>query len=179
MTQKIHLIGLILFLAMSPLAMASAPASLAGTPHLTPLQDQVRHALVTLPYFGVFDNLQFQVVGSKAILSGQVVRPTLKREAESAVKRVAGIQSVENNIEVLPFSPFDNRIRLATYWAIYSNPIFTRYAIRAVPPIHIVVKNGFVTLVGVVATRAEKNIARIDANSVPNVFKVDDELRVA
>jgi len=132
-----------------------------------------------LPYYSVFDNLEFQVDGTNVILSGQVVRPTLKNDAENAVKRVADIETVENKIEVLPLSPSDDRIRLATYRSIYGNTGFTRYAIMAVPPIHIIVKNGDVTLVGVVSTEGDKNIANISANTVSGVFSVKNELRVS
>ena len=87
-----------------------------------------------LPYYDVFDNLQFRVEGSTVILTGQVTRPTLKSSAETVVERLEGIGSVENQIEVLPVSPRDDSIRLAVYRAIYYNSSFTRYAIRAVPP---------------------------------------------
>ncbi len=177
MRHKIQLISLVLFLALSPLAMAKSEVS-PNAETLTPLQNRVRHELVTLPYYSVFDNLEYQIVGTKVILSGEVVRPTLKQEAENAVKRVSDIQSVENNIEVLPLSPSDDAIRRATFRAIYGNPSFTRYAIMAVPPIHIIVKNGNVTLVGVVSNQGDKNIANISANSVPGVFSVQNELRV-
>lgn len=177
MRHKIQLISLVMFLVLSPLAMAKSVVG-PTTDNLTPLQDRVRHALVTLPYYSVFDNLEYKVVGTKVILSGQVVRPTLKEEAGNAVKRLSDIQSVENNIEVLPLSPSDDAIREATYRAIYGSPTFTRYAIMAVPPIHIIVDNGNVTLVGAVSNQGDKNIANIRANSVPGVFSVQDDLRV-
>jgi len=138
----------------------------------------VRHALVMLPYYSVFDNLDFRVEGTNVVLSGEVVRASLKSEAENAVRRVADINSVENRIEILPLSPSDETIRLATYRAVYQNPDFTKYAIMAVPPIHIVVRNGHVKLVGAVQTEAEKNLANISANSVPGVFSVQNDLRV-
>jgi len=178
MRQKIQLILLVLVMVFAPVSVAMAAPAIAR-PTLTPLQDQVRHALVMLPYYGVFDNLQFQVEGSKVILSGQVVRPTLKGEAEKAVERLPGVTAVENKIEILPLSPMDSRIRLATYRAIYRNVNFTRYAIQPVPPIHIIVKNGRVTLVGVVGSKGDKAIANISARSVPGVFSVVDDLRVA
>ena len=121
----------------------------------------------------------YRVDGTNVILSGQVVRPTLKNDAENAVKRVADIETVENKIEVLPLSPSDDRIRLATYRSIYGNTGFTRYAIMAVPPIHIIVKNADVTLVGVVSTEGDKNIANMSANTVSGVFSVKNELRVS
>jgi hyperosmotically inducible protein len=142
------------------------------------LKREVRHELVMLPYYGVFDNLAFRVNGSEVELMGQVSRPTLKSDAEQAVKRIEGVDRVINNIEVLPPSPDDDRIRLAAYRAIYGHTTLNRYALQAVPPIHIIVKNGNLTLEGVVANEADKNIAGIQANSVPGVFKVTNNLRV-
>jgi hyperosmotically inducible protein len=142
------------------------------------LTRQVRHELVMLPYYGVFDNLAFRVEGEKVILLGQVTRPTLKSAAERVVKDIEGVEEVENQIEVLPLSPNDDRIRLATYRAIYGHTALNRYALQAVPPIHIVVKNGNVTLEGVVANEGDKNIAVMQAKGVPGVFSVTDNLRV-
>jgi hyperosmotically inducible protein len=140
---------------------------------------ETRHQLVLLPYYSVFDNLSFQLQGSKVVLMGQVVRPTLKSDAEAAVKSVEGVSSVENNIEVLPTSPMDDQLRRAVFRAIYSEPALSRYALSAVPSIHIIVKNGNVTLVGVADNETDKNLAGLRANSVPNVFSVKNELVVA
>ena len=131
-----------------------------------------------LPYYNVFDWLEYKVDGGKVTLMGEVSRPTLKSDAERVVKRVEGVESVENNIEVLPTSPNDDRIRAAVYRAIYGHPSFTKYAIRAVPPIHIIVKNGNVRLVGAVANEGDKNIANIQANGVSGVFSVKNDLYV-
>src|SRR5205823_4691569 len=113
------------------------------------LHKEVRHQLVMLPWYSVFDNLAYQVDGDKVILSGQVTRPTLKSDAEAAVKSIEGVASVVNNIEVLPVSPMDDQLRRALFRAIYSDPGLQRYAIQAIPSIHIIVKNGNVTLEGV------------------------------
>jgi hyperosmotically inducible protein len=142
------------------------------------VEREVRHELVTLPFYGVFDNLAFQVDGGTVTLLGQVSRPTLKTDAERVVKSIEGVERVINRIEVLPLSPYDDRIRLATYRAIYGNTALNRYALQAVPPIHIIVKNGNVTLEGVVANEGDKNIADIQARSVPGVFSVTNNLRV-
>jgi hyperosmotically inducible periplasmic protein len=142
------------------------------------LEREVRHELVTLPYYDVFDNLSFQVNGTHVILSGQVVRPTLKSSAENVVKDIEGVEKVTNNIEVLPVSPNDDRIRIAVYRAIYSHTALQRYSLRAVPPIHIIVKNGNVILEGVVANEGDKNIANIQANGVSGVFSVKNNLRI-
>lgn len=139
---------------------------------------EIRHELVMLPYYGVFDNLAYKVDGYKVTLVGQVTRPTLKSDAERVVRDIEGVQQVINNIEVLPLSPNDDRIRLAAYRTIYSQPALNRYALNAIPPIHIIVNNGNITLEGVVANEGDKNIAGIQANSVPGSFKVTNNLRV-
>ena len=142
------------------------------------LEREVRHELVTLPYYDVFDNLEYRVDGSQVTLSGQVVRPTLKSGAENVVKNIEGVEKVTNNIEVLPLSPNDDRLRVAVYRAIYGHAALQSYSIRSVPPIHIIVKNGNVTLEGVVANEGDRNIANIQANSVSGVFSVKNNLRV-
>ena len=140
---------------------------------------EVRHQLILLPYYSVFDNLAFRVDGDTVTLEGQVVRPTLKSDAEGVVKNIEGVGKVVNNIEVLPPSPMDDQIRRAEYRAIFSEPGLSRYSQSAVPSIHIIVKNGNVTLVGVADTEADKNLAGIRANGVPNVFGVKNELVVS
>jgi hyperosmotically inducible periplasmic protein len=140
---------------------------------------EVRHELVMLPYYGVFDNLAYKVDPDGTVtLLGQVARPSLKSDAESVVKRIEGVSRVVNNIEVLPNSPMDDRIRLATYRAIYGDPALSLYQVRAVPPIHIIVKNGHITLEGSVAREMDKTVAGIRANSVPGAFSVDNNLVV-
>ncbi len=142
------------------------------------LQREVRHQLLLLPYYDVFDNLAFKVEGGNVTLLGQVTRPTLKTDAEKAVKGIEGVDGVENRIEVLPVSPNDDRIRRAVYRAIYGTDGLDRYAMRAVPTIHIIVKNGHVTLEGAVATEGDKNLANIKANGVSGVFSVMNNLQV-
>jgi len=144
----------------------------------TRLTRQVRHELVTLPYYSVFDNLAFRIDGSTVTLLGQVTQPTLKSSAENVVKDIEGVTHVNNELEVLPVSPNDDQIRRAEYHAIYSQPALNQYALRAVPPIHIIVQNGHVTLDGVVANEGDKNIAGVQANSVPGVFSVTNNLRI-
>jgi hyperosmotically inducible protein len=144
------------------------------------LANDVRHELLMLPYYDVFDWLEGQVrPDGTVVLRGQVVRPTTRKDAEKRVEDIEGVERVVNEIEVLPVSPGDDRIRLAVYRAIFSfnSPLF-RYATRSVPPIHIVVKNGRVWLKGVVATEGDKNIANIRARGVPGVFGVTNELAV-
>jgi len=153
---------------------ANRPPSARGQQRL---EKEVRHELVLLPFYGVFDNLAFKVEGGKVTLLGQVSQPVLKSDAERAVKGIEGVESVDNRLEVLPLSPNDDRIRRAVYNAIYGIPGLDRYALQAVPPIHIIVKNGNVDLEGVVATEADKNLAGIKAKSVSGVFSVTNNLR--
>jgi hyperosmotically inducible protein len=140
---------------------------------------EVRHELVMLPYYGVFDNLAYSVNGAIVTLYGQVTNPTLKSDAGNVVKKIEGVTKVDNKIEVLPLSPMDDQLRRAVYRAIYGEPSLNRYAMQAVPPIHIIVDNGKLTLVGVVDNAADKNLAGIRANGVSGVFSVTNNLEIA
>jgi len=142
------------------------------------LKKEVRHQLVMLPYYSVFDNLFYQSQGDKVILGGQVVRPSLKSDAEAAVKEIEGISEVVNNIEVLPVSPNDDRIRRAVFRAIFRDTVLSKYGLQAVPPIHIIVKNGNVALEGVVDNDMDRNVANIRASGVAGVFSVKNNLTV-
>jgi len=139
---------------------------------------EVRHELLMLPYFGVFDNIAYKVDGYNVTLLGQVVRPTLKSDAENAVKHIEGVEKVDNQIEVLPPSPMDDRIRLALYHAIYGDPALEKYALGVQKPIRIIVNNGHVTLEGVVDNEADKNTAGLRAKGVPGTFSVTNNLQV-
>jgi hyperosmotically inducible protein len=143
------------------------------------LMKEVRHQLVMLPWYSVFDNLEYKVDGDKVTLYGQVTRPTLKSDAEGAVKSIEGVASVVNNIEVLPVSSMDDQLRRAVYRAVYGEGGLSRYAEQAVPSVHIIVKNGNVTLEGVVDNESDKNLANLRASQVPNVFSVKNNLVVA
>jgi hyperosmotically inducible protein len=164
----------------APAAGSGSANRSVGTTTASPdrLTREVRHELVMLPYYGVFDNLSYRVDGDAVTLFGQVTRPTLKSDAENVVKRIEGVGRVVNNIEVLPLSPNDDRIRMAVYRAVYGQASLNRYALNAVPPIHIIVNNGKVTLEGVVANEGDKNIANVQANGVPGVFGVTNNLQV-
>jgi hyperosmotically inducible protein len=143
------------------------------------IAQEVRHQLVMLPYYTIFDDLAFRVDGSTVTLLGAVTRPTLKSDAENVAKRVEGVTQVNNQIEVLPLSPMDWQVRRAVARAIYGDPtIGDRYGNQTLPPIHIIVKNGNVTLEGVVSSEGDKNLINIRANGVPNVFKVQNDLIV-
>ena len=155
-----------------------APAADSDTKKGSKIVRQVRHELVMLPYYGVFDDLAYRVDGSTVTLFGSVTRPTLKTAAQQVVKDIEGVERVVNEIEVLPLSPNDDRIRLATYQSIYGHTALNRYALQAVPPIHIIVKNGNVKLTGVVANEGDRNIANIQARSVQGAFSVENKLVV-
>ena len=142
------------------------------------IQKEVRHQLVMLPYVNVFDNLAFRVEGYKVTLLGQVTNPTVKSDAEKAVKDIEGVEEVDNQIEVLPVSPMDDRLRLRLFRAIYGYGPLEKYALGVIKPIRIIVKGGHVTLEGVVDTQADKNVAGIRANTVSGVFSVTNNLRV-
>jgi hyperosmotically inducible periplasmic protein len=177
---KITRIAAALFLG-SLLSFASVVSQAQGKQQNEPRQNlirEVRHQLVLLPYYSVFDNLAFKVEGDTVTLEGQVVRPTLKSDAENVVKNIEGIGRVVNNIEVLPPAPMDDQIRRAVYRAIFGDPALSRYAESAVPSIHIIVKNGNVTLVGVADSEGDKNLVNLRVNAVPNVFSVKNELVV-
>lgn len=139
---------------------------------------EVRHELIMLPYYNVFDNLTFSIDGRTVTLQGQVTNPVVRSDAENVVKRIEGVEKVVNKIDVLPPSPMDDRIRREVYRSIYSyGPLF-KYSNMTVPPIHIIVKNGRITLEGVVDSENDKNVAGIRANQVPGTFQVTNNLRV-
>ena len=187
MRKELRSLFVILLLAIPMVALANSPAAWpqeekkqrSEAKYREKLAKEVRHQLVMLPWYSVFDNLAYQVDGDKVTLSGQVTRPVLKSDAEAAVKSIEGVASVVNNIEVLPLSPMDDQLRRALYRAIYGDAGLSRYSIQAVPSIHIIVKNGNVTLEGVVDNEADKNLAGLRANQVPNVFSVKNNLVVA
>ena len=154
-----------------------ATAAWAKPPVTQTLEDRVRHELRMLPRYTIFDDLSFRVDGNVVTLFGQVTQPYKKSDAENAVKHVEGVARVDDQIEVLPLSPMDDGIRLREYRAIFSGPLY-RYAMGAIPPIHIIVKNGNVKLVGVVANKMDSQIAYMRANGVPGVFSVDNQLQI-
>ena len=154
-------------------------AFVAGDATESRIAKEVRHQLLMLPYYGIFDDLAFRLEGTVVTLEGAVVRPVLKSDAENVVKKIEGVTQVINNIKVLPPAPMDDQIRRAEYRAIYGDPtISIRYGYRALPSIHIIVDTGHVTLEGVVANEADKNLINLRANGVPNVFSVTNDLVV-
>ena len=185
MKVRLHVVNTLFVVTLLALGalIVGAPTARAGNKtsfDVSRLSDQVRHELVTLPWYGVFDNLEYQVNGNEVILSGQVVseHAQTKYDAEKAVKRIEGVTEVVNKIQVLPPLPFDNQIRRAEYRAIFSQSTLGRYSMGAIPQIHIIVNGGHVTLEGIVMNEMDRNIAQITANSVPNVFSVTNNLRI-
>jgi hyperosmotically inducible protein len=171
---------LILGLAGRVAAATNSEAKTAITPAQRQewITEQVRHKLAMIPYYSVFDILEYKVDGDTVTLMGQVRRPVIKDEAESSVKRIEGMKTVRNQIEVLPPSPFDDRLRRAEYRSIYSFGPLQPYALGVNPGIHIIVKNGDVTLEGSVTSKGDWNAANVRAHMVPGVFSVTNNLRV-
>jgi hyperosmotically inducible protein len=165
--------------AATSIAVAAPTTSSSGGARDAQTENKVRKELVTLPYYGVFDNLGYQVDGNTVTLYGQVVRPITRKDAERRVARIEGIDRVINNIEVLPVSGFDDSIRARTYRAVFRSGSLYRYAMGVNPSIHIVVKGGHVTLEGVVSNKMDSQLAYMAANGVPGVFAVTNNLRVA
>ena len=160
-----------------------APGASAGNtvnPNVSAIPNQVQHNLAMLPWYGVFDHLDYQVNATEVTLNGQVTseHATTKDDAGRFVKSIPGVTKVVNNIEVLPPSPFDNQIRRAEYRTVFSQADLGRYTMGAIPQVHIIVKNGHVSLEGVVMNEMDKNIAGIVANTVPGVFSVENNLRI-
>jgi len=139
---------------------------------------EVRHELLMLPYFGVFDNIAYKVDGDSVTLLGSVVRPSLKSDAENSVKRIEGVEHVNNQIDVLPPSNMDDQLRLSLFRSIYGFPGLQKYELGVQKPIRIIVKNGHVSLEGVVDSQADKDLAGLRAKTVPGSFSVENNLQV-
>ena len=173
-TIKQKLVAIVATLAIATSVAVAAPTESNNHQQVT---KQVRHELVRLPYYGVFDNLSYQVEGNTVTLYGQVVRPSTRTDAERRVARIEGIARVINQIEVLPLSTFDDSIRVRAYRTLFGTGGLYRYAMGANPSIHLVVNRGHLTLEGVVANEGDKRLANIVANGVPGVFSVTNNLR--
>jgi len=172
----IVLVGSLLLVWSAEGAMAAGTTS----NKVVSISDQVHHELAMLPWYGVFDNLEYQVNGTEVTLTGQVIseHATTRDDAERFVGSISGVTNVINRIEVLPPSQFDDQIRRAEYRTVFSKSDLGRYTMGAIPQVHIIVKNGHVSLNGVVMNQMDKNIAGIVANSVPGVFSVENNLRI-
>jgi hyperosmotically inducible protein len=174
--NKVLALAITLFVGAS--VVAAAPQSSSDQDNVV-LAKQVRKQLVTLPYYGVFDNLAYEINGDTVVLSGQVVRASTRKDAERRVAKLEGVDRVINRIEVLPLSSFDNSIRVRTFRAVFRTGGLFRYSQGANPSIHIVVNRGHVTLEGVVSNEMDKRLAYIAANGVSGVFSVTNNLRIA
>ena len=172
--MKRTVLGLVMTAAMAALALGDTPAGSTKT-----LAERVRHELVMLPYYNVFDDLKFRIDNGVVTLMGAVTWPAVRTDAENAVKRLSGVVAVKNEIEVLPPSPMDDRIRLAEYRAVYSWPSLAWLRSIPVPPVHIIVKGGHVTLEGIAPTAMDRQVAYMRAMSVPGVFSVTNNLVVS
>jgi hyperosmotically inducible protein len=142
------------------------------------IKREVGHELAMVPWYSVFDIMKYNVTGDDVTLTGSVTNPTVKTDAENAVKHIEGVEKVNDQIEVLPPSPMDDQIRRAEYRAIYSQGTLSRYGLGSYQSIHIIVKGGHVTLEGNVDNEADKNAANIYANGVAGVFSVTNNLVV-
>ena len=175
-----HFLSLILFAASLPAQHATSPKSAKSDtkPEEPQLAREIRHQLFVLPYYSVFDYIAFTLDDDKVTLTGYVLRPTLKANAEAAVKSLEGVSSVKNLVEVLPKSSSDDELRRAVYRSIFEDSTLQRYAALEVPVIHIILRNGEVTLEGAVLTEAEKSLATTRASNVSAVSGVKNNLAV-
>ena len=177
-TLLVLAVSLMILAPILPARSASAPPKATPVSSEERIAREVRHELLMLPYYRVFDNLAFKVDGATVTLIGQVVNPVLKSDAENVVKHIEGVEKVVNQIEVLPPSPMDDRLRLELFRAIYGYAPLEKYALGVQKPIRIIVKNGHVTLEGVVDNETDKNLVTVRANGVPGIFSVANNLQV-
>ena len=185
LSRKIPIVAILLVFAGAmmggPAAQAKPEVSHPGgqAAYVTPQSNEVYKRLVTIPWFSVFDNLDYSIQGHTVTVSGQVVFPLTRSSVASSLEGIPGVTRVVNNVTELPFTPFDNQIRGAEYRTLfnYNSPLF-RYSLGATPQIHIIVDNGHVTLVGAVSSKMDRQIAGMRARSVPNVFSVTNDLQV-
>jgi hyperosmotically inducible periplasmic protein len=176
-TKFFPAMALCLFCAVTATAQTAATKALVEKPDLS-LSREIHHQILVLPFYSVFDSIQFKLDGHKVTLTGQVVRRSLKEHAEGTIKSIEGVDVVVNQIEVLPASPTDDDLRDAVYRALYEDATLARYAIQNIPPIHIIVKNGAVSLEGAVDNVSDKSLAATRATSVANVVKFKNDLTV-
>ena len=169
----------ILLLLAVALMLSTASAQTKPPANFTKrVQKEVTHQILMLPYYGVFDAIGFKVDGYNVILFGHVATPSLKSDAEHAIKKIEGVEKVDNRIEVLPPSPMDDGLRRQLYRAIYGYDPLQHYGVGSNRPIHIIVDHGHVTLEGVVDSATDRNLAYIRANGVPGVFSVTNNLQL-
>lgn len=165
-------------LAVGAVLLPAASAAATRNPSEVVAAEKVRKQIVKLPFYSIFDHITFRLEDGVVTLDGEVYRPSLRKSAERVAMRVEGVNRVVNNIEILPTSFHDDRIRLAVARSIFTNSVLDRYALQSNPPIHVIVRNGDVTLEGVVNREMERNVAGIVANGVPGVFSVTNNLKL-
>lgn len=157
----------------------SLPNAVAADRGTERIENQVRHELNMLPYVNAFDYLSYTVDENGVVtLSGEVTNPVVSSDAFNSVKRIEGVERVENQIKVLPPSFMDDGLRVRLFRTIYGYPTLQKYSLGVLKPIRIIVNGGHVTLVGVVDSKMDKQVAGIRANSVPGIFSVDNQLKV-
>lgn len=177
---KNSVVAIAIFFALTVSALSVGASPLAESDQALERQQvskRVRKELVTLPYYGVFDNLAYEIEGRTVTLHGQVVRPSTRTDAARRVAKINGVERVVNNIEVLPLSGFDDRIRREAYRSIFNTSGLYRYAMGSNPSLHIVVNHGHLTLEGVVGSRMDKQLAEFAARGISGVFSVTNNLR--
>lgn len=170
--------GLVFLVPLAAMAGPAQSRSQVPARAVQRIERDVRHEILMLPYYNVFDNITSEVEGYNVTLMGQVTQPVVKTDAGNAVKRIEGVQKVDNRIEVLPPSSMDDQLRLKLFRAIYGFPALERYDMPVIKPIRIIVKSGNVALEGVVDSEADKNMVTLRANGVPGIFSVTNHLRV-
>ena len=175
MKKSVTLILVTIFSALSLMGQTQSSTNPRLQQYIT---REVRHELAMMPQLSIFDNIAFKVDGNTVTLLGQVRNAILKSEAQDAIKHVEGVEQINNQIEILPTSINDDRIRREVARAVFNDPRLFVYAVQSLPPIHIIVKNGHVDLEGVVRDQGDKDTANIRANGVPGVFSVENNLRV-
>lgn len=175
---KGKLMALVTALVIAAVTIVAVPVEAGQRSYDVATADKIRKKLVTLPFYGIFDNLAYEIEGSTVTLYGQVVRASTRKDAERRIAKIEGVEQVINRIQVLPVSGFDDSIRVRTFRAIFRTAGLFRYAQGANPAIHIIVNRGHVTLEGVVANRMDSQLANMAANQVSGVFSVTNNLRI-
>ena len=176
--KKRLLINLILAAALS-VGLAAAASPVPSSNPDSDVASKITHEIRMYSHYSIWDNVSFRVVNGNVDLLGQVSQPYKKSDLQRIIASVPGVTAVSNDLEVLPLSPMDDRLRVQVARAIFRDPVLSGYSMQPVPPIHIIVDNGHVTLEGVVRTEMEKNVAGIRANGAGLSFgPVVNNLRV-
>lgn len=176
--MKLRTLVLCAGMMASAFSFATAQSAVSSDPGTERITKAVRHELNMIPYVNAFDYMAFTVDDNTVTLTGDVTNPVIKSEAANVLKRIEGVERVDNQIQVLPLSPMDEGLRVRLFRTIYGYPSLQKYEMGVNKPIRIIVENGHVTLMGVVDNQTDKNVAGIRANGVPGIFSVDNQLKV-